>query len=206
MATTTGPRKGTAGRARSGSGTAPTGRARAAAPAKAPARGRGAPPARRRSAGKAPRGPARGPRAGRVRLTLGGHGHDVAGLALLAGALVAALGIYADLAGPAGRALSRGAATAVGRGRLVLPLAVAALGLVLLVRRPREDAGRLVVGAGLLTVSGGGLLHLLGGSPSMDSPLDELRGAGGVLGGALTEPLRAVLATGGAGVVLLAVG
>ena len=209
MATTTGPRKGTAGRARSGSAKpARTGRARPAAPSKATPGTRPAAPARRSSTGGGSKRPVRrsGPSRPRLNLSFGGHGHDVAGLALVAAALVAALGVYGDLAGPAGRALSRGGATVVGRGRYVLPVALAAVGLVLLVRRPREDAGRLAVGSALLTVSGAGLLHLVSGSPSMDAPLAELRGAGGVLGGVVAQPLRGVLAAGGAAVVLLAVG
>ena len=209
VATTTGPRKGTAGRARSGSAEPTTGvRSRPAAGSRAPTRSPRASPARRSSGHGGPKRPVRRSGASRARLnlTFGGHGHDVAGLALVAAALVAALGVYGDLAGPAGRALSRGGATAVGRGRYVLPVALAALGLVLLVRRPREDAGRLAVGSALLAVSGAGILHLLSGSPSMDAPLAELRGAGGVLGGVVAEPLRGVLAAGGAAVVLLAVG
>jgi DNA segregation ATPase FtsK/SpoIIIE, S-DNA-T family len=209
VATTTGPRKGTAGRARSGSAKpATSARARPAAGSKAPARSRKAPPARRPPAGGGGKRQARRPGSSRPRLNLsfGGHGHDVAGLALVAAALVTALGVYGDLAGPAGRALSRGGATLVGRGRYVLPVALAALGFVLLVRRPREDAGRLAVGSALLTVSGAGILHLVSGSPSMDAPVDELRAAGGVLGGVLAEPLRGVLAAGGAAVVLLATG
>ncbi|HEX2193104.1 MAG TPA: DNA translocase FtsK 4TM domain-containing protein, partial [Acidimicrobiales bacterium] len=207
MATTTGPRRGTAGRARTGSGkTATTGRTRLAAGS--PARGGGVSPAR---GGPARGGPKRRPRRSpssrpRFVLTFGGHGHDVAGVALVAAALVAGLGIYADLAGPAGRALERTAATVVGGGRFVLPLALAALGLVLLLRRPPDDGGRLAVGSALLAVSGAGFLHLLGGSPSMDAPLDDLRAAGGVLGGVVAQPLRGVLAVGGAAVVLVAVG
>jgi S-DNA-T family DNA segregation ATPase FtsK/SpoIIIE len=207
VATTTGPRKGTAGRARPGSAKPAPRPGRSAAGSKGAARGGFPPPARRPSGRGGPKRPVPArPSRRRLNLTFGGHGHDVAGLALVAAALVTALGVYADLAGPAGRALARAGATAVGRGRYILPVALAAVGLVLLLRRPREDGGRLAAGSALLTVSGAGILHLLSGSPSMDAPLAELRGAGGVIGGVVGEPLRAVLAAGGAAVVLVAVG
>ena len=120
--------------------------------------------------------------------------------------LLCALGIYGDLAGPAGRVLARGAATAIGRGRFAVPPVLIAIGTLLFVRRPEENAGRLALGTLLLTVSGAGLLHLAAGSPSIDAPLAALRSAGGFFGGAVAEPLRAVVASVGAAVVLAAVG
>ena len=120
--------------------------------------------------------------------------------------MVAAFGIYGDLAGPAGRSLERAAAGAVGGGRLVVPPALVAIGCVVVVRRPRENGLRLVLASVMLTLAGAGLLHLASGSPAWGSPLAELRGAGGVVGAAAAEPLRALLATGGAAVVLVALG
>ncbi|MFN2608531.1 MAG: DNA translocase FtsK, partial [Acidimicrobiales bacterium] len=137
---------------------------------------------------------------------LGGHGHDVAGVALAAAGLLAAFGIYGDLAGPAGRSLARVAANGVGEARLVVPPALLALAAVLLLRRPRENASRLVIGTGLLTVALSGLVHVAEGAPSMDAPLATLRGAGGLVGGAAANPLVAILADGGAAVVLAALG
>jgi hypothetical protein len=140
------------------------------------------------------------------RLSLGGHGHDLAGLTLLTLGIVAAFGVYGDLAGPAGRALERATAGAVGRGNVLVPPALVALGCVVLLRRPRDKGGRLVVATVLLTTAVAGLLHLAGGSPSLTAPLADLRSAGGAAGAAVGEPLRAVLAAGGAAVVLLALG
>jgi len=120
--------------------------------------------------------------------------------------VLAAFGIYGDLAGPAGRAIGLAAATLVGETRVAVPPALLALGLVLLVRRPRENAGRLASGTTLVGLAAAGLVHLVEGSPSMDATLPTLRSAGGVAGGAIASPLSALLAGGGAAVVLIAVG
>ncbi|MGI9022448.1 MAG: DNA translocase FtsK 4TM domain-containing protein, partial [Acidimicrobiales bacterium] len=215
MATTAGAKKPTSGKARPASKApkapkAPRTQARTAA-------GK-AVPAKRRSRPAAARPPSRraAPRRARRRLFgadgvlggpdfLGGHGHDIVGLTLVAVGVLAAFGIYGDLAGPAGRALATVAADAVGQARPVVPLALVALGAVMIVRRPRENLGRMIVGAALLTVSGAGLVHLVQGSPSMDASLATLRSAGGVLGGVVASPLSALLARQGAAVVLVAI-
>jgi S-DNA-T family DNA segregation ATPase FtsK/SpoIIIE len=137
---------------------------------------------------------------------LGGHGTDIAGLFLLAAGVVAALGIYGDLAGPAGRFLRLAAATAVGEGKVALPPALVAMGAALLVCRPRQNAARLAVGASLLAVADAGLLHLLSGSPRFGAPAATLRAAGGMIGAAAAAPLHALLDSGGASVVLVALG
>ncbi|MDQ6947557.1 MAG: DNA translocase FtsK [Actinomycetota bacterium] len=198
MATTTGSKKSTTGNgSKKAKATRPSTRAassRATAPGgrKRPSVSRSTP---RRSKKSSQRGP-----------FLGGHAHDVAGLTLVAVGLLAAFGIYGDLAGPAGRSLATATATAVGRARYLVPPALVALGLVLLVRRPRENAGRLFIGAALLAVAVAGLVHLIQGSPSMDASVVTLRSAGGLVGGAIASPLSALLAGGGAAVVLLALG
>ncbi|MDQ2649065.1 MAG: hypothetical protein M3Z03_05890, partial [Actinomycetota bacterium] len=103
---------------------------------------------------------------------LRGHVGDLGGLLAIAIGLVAGLGIYADAAGPVGRGLDTAIGTAVGWGRFVAPVLLAAIG-VLLVRGPRADENgevlppraHLWVGGLLLTVAVGGLLHLAGGRP-----------------------------------------
>ena len=118
--------------------------------------------------------------------------------------MVAGFGVYGDLAGPAGRALERTAANGVGRGHVAVPPALGGLGCLVLLRRPRESGVRLAVATVLLTAATAGLLHLAAGSPGITAPLAHLRSAGGVVGAAVGEPLRAVLAAGGAAVVLVA--
>ena len=71
------------------------------------------------------------------------HAGDVWGLALLALGLIAALGIYADLTGPAGRGMRTLTGSLVGLGRLLLPPALCWMGAILLWDRRHEDPGRL---------------------------------------------------------------
>src|SRR3546814_424612 len=98
---------------------------------------------------------------------LDGHWADVAGLISIALGIVAAMGIYADAAGPAGSGLDSLIGTAIGWGRLLAPVALV-VGGVLLVRGTPDDAEEPVntshvwVGGLLVAVAGAGLLHLAG--------------------------------------------
>jgi S-DNA-T family DNA segregation ATPase FtsK/SpoIIIE len=136
---------------------------------------------------------------------LGGHGYDVAGLVLVLLALVAALAVYGDLAGPAGRALRDGAGVVLGYGRWALPFLLAGAGGMLLWRETPSEPVRLAVGLSLATVAGCGLVHLLADGPGWGAPAEELRSSGGIVGTAAAVPLRTVLAGPGAGAVLLTV-
>ena len=138
--------------------------------------------------------------------SLGRQADDVWGVALLMAGLLAALGIYADLAGPAGGALGAATGMVLGWARLLVPLTLAGVGFSLVRGRPRAEPGRAVVGSGLALVSGAGLGHLLGGAPRWDAAGDALRDAGGYLGVAVAGPLRALISPWGAGLVLASVG
>ena len=135
---------------------------------------------------------------------LGRQSDDVWGLVLITLGLVSALGIYADLTGPAGRVLREAAADAFGVGRLLVPVALCGVGGVLVRGRPwGEEPARVAIGFGFVCIAAAGLLHLLHGSPEWGAPLNELRGAGGVIGAGVAEPLRTLLAGWGAGLVLV---
>ncbi|MFP5377535.1 MAG: DNA translocase FtsK 4TM domain-containing protein [Acidimicrobiia bacterium] len=165
------------------------------------------PPAARRAPARPGRGGRRRPslparvRAGLAR-AIGRQADDVWGVALLVGGLLAALGIYADLAGPAGGALGKATGLVLGWGRFVVPPALAWVGLTLVQGRPRAEPGRAVVGAGLAVVACSGMGHLLGGAPRLDAGRAALRGAGGWLGVAVAGPLGALLSPWGAALVL----
>jgi S-DNA-T family DNA segregation ATPase FtsK/SpoIIIE len=151
----------------------------------------------RRAASSKRRKPAARRRAG-LRATLAAHlgpqSDDVWGLLLVVAGLLAALGIYADLTGPAGRAVRDASASGLGWGRLLLPPALAGTGAALVQGRARHEPGRVAIGFGFLLVATTGLLGLARGKPVED--------AGGWFGAVVGEPLRAVLATGGAAVIL----
>ena len=146
-----------------------------------------------------------------IRQAFDGHGHDVGGLIAIVTGIVAGLGIYADIAGPVGRALGQGIGAAVGWAAWLVPPALIALG-VLLVRGPRTESGadpaalvRPLVGAGLVLVAACGLLDLLGGQPEFGDPIDDLVKAGGALGIAVGGTLGGLLGPWAAGFVLVAV-
>ena len=144
---------------------------------------------------------------------LGAHRTDVWGLGLIAFGLVSALAIYADLAGPLGRALDLGIGAGVGMVRLALPVGVIAAGVALV--RDRDDdpddqsvghPARLALGSLLLLVSVTGLLHLGRGTPTVEDGLRPLGRAGGVLGFAVGEPLHVLAASWASSLVLVTVG
>jgi DNA segregation ATPase FtsK/SpoIIIE, S-DNA-T family len=140
----------------------------------------------------------RGPR-------LGGHGYDLAGLVLLLLALVTALSVYADLAGPAGRALADAAGVVFGYGRWALPFIFAAAGAMLLWWETPQEPARLAIGMSLAAVAGCGLVHLLTDGPGWGAAAADLRASGGIVGTFVADPLRSVLAGAGAAAVLFTV-
>ncbi|HUP70691.1 MAG TPA: DNA translocase FtsK 4TM domain-containing protein [Acidimicrobiales bacterium] len=143
----------------------------------------------------------------RLRTTLAAHlgrqADDVWGLVLIVLGLLAGLGIYADLTGPAGGALQAGAGAVLGLARFLLPVALCGIGAVLVQGRSKAEPARAVIGFLLLIVAGAGILHLVEGSPSWSSPVDNLQGAGGYVGVAVGGPLRALLGVPGAAIVLV---
>ena len=117
------------------------------------------------------------------------HAADLAGLSLVLAGLLAALGVYADLAGPAGRAVRDGADAALGLGRFLVPAGLCLIGGVLLRGRPPEEPTGVAIGVALLVVSVCGLLSVTAA-------------AGGALGRGVGDPLHDLLAGWGAGLVL----
>lgn len=150
------------------------------------------------------------PPPGIFRSALAGHGADVGGLACIGFGLLFALGTYVDLAGPVGRGLASVAGALVGLGRYALPLALLLVGIALVKDDPGEDVERsarahISVGGGALALSALGLTHI-GTDTNWGAPFDDLRQAGGLLGAVVGAPLKALLATGGAILVLVVIG
>src|ERR1700722_8521676 len=146
---------------------------------------------------------------------LAGHRSDALAILLAVVGVISALGIYSDLAGPFGRAIEHGCAAVLGGGRFLVPaaLVIGALSLV----TPRwgardeeeveEVAGRgwrLGVGFVLIGLAAVGLMHIAHGDAH--GSIVKLEHAGGVIGAAVGQPLRAALGPAGATIVLIAVG
>jgi DNA segregation ATPase FtsK/SpoIIIE, S-DNA-T family len=139
-------------------------------------------------------------------------------LVVLAG--LAALGIYSDLAGPAGRVLDQGTGDLVGWARILVPPALALVGWVLLrggrqpERAPARGAAvdgpvsgpwaRVAVGASLLVVAVAGIADEIRGPAHWPGSLARLRTAGGLAGAGVGLPLRSGLGSWGTGLVLAA--
>ncbi|MGE3833650.1 MAG: DNA translocase FtsK [Acidimicrobiia bacterium] len=121
------------------------------------------------------------------------HRAELWGAALLLAAVLAGLGIWADLAGPFGRGARDLADAAVGGGRVLAPVLLAWIG-GMLIRGEAEDRRRITLSLGLGLVAGTGLSHLVG------------EGAGGALGRLVADPMARVVGDWGSAAVLVAVG
>lgn len=130
---------------------------------------------------------------------------DTWGSVLLVLAVLVGLSVWLDAAGPVGRAVGDAVSAAVGLADVVVPVLLVVAALVLLRGRTDGDGAttRTTVGVVVIVLAVCGLAHLVVDPP--DGSLDGLRGAGGLAGLGLAGPLRAVLATAGAAVVLVVV-
>ncbi len=121
-------------------------------------------------------------------------------------AILAALGIYTHLIGPLGQGVDTAVGDLLGWGKFLVPPALALVG-VLAVR----DAGggrpaRLTLGWALALVATSGLANVIGGPVRWPGLTRALYSPGGLLGTSLGLPLRAGLASWGAGLILVLVG
>jgi DNA segregation ATPase FtsK/SpoIIIE, S-DNA-T family len=128
---------------------------------------------------------------------------DFWGVALLVLAALAALGLWFDAAGAVGVYLSLLFRGLFGLFGLLAPIGLLVGGVMLLGER-RPANSRVMAGAGLTAAGAGGLWHVMAGAPRFDAELADLHGSAGWLGAALVQPLRAVAATPGAVVLLVA--
>jgi S-DNA-T family DNA segregation ATPase FtsK/SpoIIIE len=136
-----------------------------------------------------------------VRNTLGRQTDDVWGLVLVVLAILVTLA-FIGRAGPVGEGLANGSTFLLGVWRFALPVALAGIGLALIIGKPREGARRLVVG-GITTFIGTlALFHLLTGAISLRPNIELVQERGGAVGALIAFPMRRILGTWGAFVVL----
>lgn len=135
---------------------------------------------------------------------IAGQPDDVWGVVLVVIGVLAGLGIYIDVLGPAGHQLKLGASALLGAGQYLVPVIFIGTGVTLMQDRPRSDTERTFAGLMLATVGVFGFGHLLGGNPALSGPVAELRSAGGYAGAALAGGMRSVIGVWGAGVILAA--
>ena len=162
-----------------------------------------------RSGGSDSSGPVnnrRGPVATELRRAIEGREHEFAGIGFIAAGLLLALAIYLDLAGPLGRGVETIVGWFTGLGRFFVPIALVGIGVALIGKGRSLHRVRLTVGWGLLSVAILGLLHVVRGPNKIMAHFDTLGRAGGWIGALIAEPLRSLIASGGAIVVLVAAG
>src|SRR5690625_4663965 len=93
---------------------------------------------------------------------------DAIGRILLGLAAIVGASVWLDIAGPIGAALAQGIHLVIGAGALVLPIALIALALVLMLDLSTPERGiplRVVVGTTMIIVAMLGLIHLFAGNP-----------------------------------------
>ena len=139
-----------------------------------------------------------------IRGTLGRQTDDVWGLVLIVLAILTVLAFF-GLAGPVGEGFGSGSRFLFGVWRYAVPVALAGVGLALIIGKPRDGARRLVAG-GIATFIGTlALFHLLTGAVAFRTSLELVEDRGGAVGSLIAFPLRRLLGHWGAFVVLAAV-
>jgi S-DNA-T family DNA segregation ATPase FtsK/SpoIIIE len=146
----------------------------------------------------------RGQASAELREAIEGREHEFAGVGFIAIGVLLGLAIYLDLAGPLGRGVETVVGWLTGLGRYVVPVALVAVGAALVGKGRSTHRFRLGVGWGLLGLSLLGLLHVVRGPEKIMANFDTLGKAGGWIGALVGEPLRSLIASGGAIVVLVA--
>jgi DNA segregation ATPase FtsK/SpoIIIE, S-DNA-T family len=191
------PTKGSSGRARTGSGS-PSGRSRSAAADQAKSSGKGRGSVRDAT-------PPRGTDGAEAVTDADERRSELIGVAMLGLGILLGLAVYLRLAGPLGRGIEIVIGWFTGLGRFAVPVVLISAGVAFIRKNRSSSPGRLAIGWATISVAVLGLLHLARGPGELAGGFDELGRAGGWVGALVAEPLRALLATAGAVVVLLGV-
>ncbi|HEX2784393.1 MAG TPA: DNA translocase FtsK [Ilumatobacteraceae bacterium] len=141
-----------------------------------------------------------------LREAMEGREHEFAGIGFIAVGVLLGMAIYLDLAGPLGRGVETVVGWLTGIGRFIVPVALIGVGVALVHKGRSVHPFRLAIGWGLLGLSLLGLLHIVRGPEKIMAHFDTLGRAGGWIGALVGEPLRNLLASGGAIVVFVAAG
>lgn len=108
-------------------------------------------------------------------------------------------------AGPVGRGTVSSLLLLFGVWSYMVPLAVAGIGLTLIIGKPRSDYGRLAIGVLLTFVGTLAMFHLMTGTVSLAESIEMVKERGGAVGSLVAFPLRRLLGFWGAFVILVAI-
>ena len=125
------------------------------------------------------------------------------GIALISIALLLALSMYVDLAGPVGSGIDTALGWLVGVGRFAMPPIIGGIGVVMVRHRSIEHRARLTIGWSVIGIAILGLLHLINGADAIVADVSAMSSAGGWIGALIGEPLQSSISSIGATVVLL---
>jgi len=140
----------------------------------------------------------------RVRARLGRQTDDVWGLVLIVIAVLLGLAFFGQ-AGPVGRWTVSTLLLLFGAWSYMVPLAVASIGIALIIGKPRNDYGRLAIGVLLTFVGTLAMFHLMTGAVSLAESVEMVKDRGGAVGSLAAFPLRRLLGFWGAFVILVAI-
>ncbi|SDL78735.1 DNA segregation ATPase FtsK/SpoIIIE, S-DNA-T family [Corynebacterium mycetoides] len=115
---------------------------------------------------------------------------DALGLALIGLAAIIGASVWFDIAGPVGHAIAQGVHWVIGAGALILPVALVAVAVALMLDTRRDAAvrARVSLGIAIIAVAMLGLIHVFAGNPA---DWEGRRIAGGAIGAALGGVLAA---------------
>jgi S-DNA-T family DNA segregation ATPase FtsK/SpoIIIE len=136
-----------------------------------------------------------------VRNILGRQTDDIWGLILVVLAILVLLA-FVDLAGPVGEGMNGGSRVLFGVWRFALPVALAGIGVAMIVGKPRDGAKRLVIGGVVTFIGSLALFHLMTGAVALAPSIEMVEERGGAVGSLIAFPMRRILGTWGAFVVL----
>jgi S-DNA-T family DNA segregation ATPase FtsK/SpoIIIE len=139
-----------------------------------------------------------------LRERIGRQADDVWGLILVVIAIILVLAYFGQ-AGPVGEFLDSGLRLLFGLWAFALPPLLVGVGLVTALGRRSDGAGRLAGGSLAVFIGSLSLFHLLTGAVYLAGNIELIKQRGGAVGSLLAFPLRRMLGTWGAFVVLAAV-
>jgi S-DNA-T family DNA segregation ATPase FtsK/SpoIIIE len=144
-----------------------------------------------------------------LRYAVEGREHEFVGIVLICVGLLLGLAMYVDLAGILGRGVEAFVGWFLGVGRYVLPIVLVSSGVALVKKGQSSSPTRLVIGWGLVGVAVLGMMHIVRTPDSFTTMSDgpgvrTIGESGGWVGVAVAGPLRALVASAGAVVVLVA--
>ncbi|MGH2696936.1 MAG: DNA translocase FtsK 4TM domain-containing protein, partial [Actinomycetota bacterium] len=126
------------------------------------------------------------------------------GIGLVVLAVLTALGIWFDAAGPLGRGLTVLVRGGFGISGYAFPVLALWWGVILVRGTADEDRGRMLIGVWMTLLGGLGIWSLLAGNPNPVAGYQPLRDGGGLVGAAVAWPLSRLLSAWGAAVLCVA--